>query len=302
MTATRVGFVGLGNMGTPMAKSLLKRGFPMIVYDVRKEAARKVVPLGAQVAGSCRELAAASDVIISMVRDIPQTEGVIFGSDGVWEGLAEGKTLIISSTLTPAYCRMLYARAKEKKVSVLDCAVSDPSGQRHRLGGLTLMIGGDEDAVRRCWPIFEALGKNIFHMGGIGTGQACKLVHQINAFNISTVTRESLDLGLRAGLDLPKMIEALSTGLGSTKGLQRMAATFKSRRRTAGKAPVGPPASARAAGAGAPPANPLAKDVQLAMAMADEVKASVPIARFIAEVDATSTYPDYSAAMKRYMP
>ena len=302
MTVVRVGFVGLGNMGTPMARSLLKRGFPMSVYDVRKEAAQKVLPLGAKVARSCRALAAASDVIISMVRDIPQTEDVIFGPDGLWKGLAEGKTLIISSTLTPAYCRMLYARAKEKNVSVLDCAVSDPSGQTHRLGGLTLMIGGDDDAVRRCWPIFQALGKNIFHMGGIGTGQACKLVHQINAFNISTVTRESLDLGLRAGLDLPKMIEALSTGLGSTKGLQRMAATLKSRRRTAARPVVAPPAPVPAAGAAAAPANPLAKDIQLAMAMADDVRASMPIARFIAELDSTSAYPEYSAAMKRYMP
>ncbi len=301
MIAVRVGFVGLGNMGLPMAKSLLRHGFPMTVFDVREEALRKAARLGAKIAGSCRELATASDVIITMVRDIPQTDEVVFGKDGLWEGLAKGKTLVISSTLTPAYCRMLSARAKEKGVPVIDCAVSDPSGQAHRLGGLTLMIGGDDGAVQQCWPIFQALGKNIFHMGAIGTGQACKLVHQINAFNISTVTRESLNLGLKAGLDLSKMIEALSTGLGSTKGLQRMAASLKSQRRTAARPPVTPLAPGQAVAAAAPPGNPLMKDVQLAMAMADEVKASVPIAGFIAELDPTSEYPEYAAAMKRYM-
>ncbi len=302
MSAIRVGFVGLGNMGMPMAKSLLKHGFAMTVYDARRQAAEKAASLGAKIAGSCRELAAASDVIITMVRDIPQTDEVIFGKDGLWKGLAEGKTLIISSTLTPAYCRMLYARAKEKKVNVVDCAVSDPSGQTHRLGGLTLMIGGDDDAVRQCWPIFQALGKNIFHMGGIGTGQACKLVHQINAFGIGTVTRESLDLGLRAGLDLQKMVEALSTGLGSTKGLQRMAATLKSRGRTPTGSPAVPAAPVQPAVAAPASANPLLKDAQLAMTMADEIGAGLPLARFISELDSTSAYPEYSAAMKRYTP
>ena len=203
----------------------------------------------------------------------------------------------------PSYCQRLYDRAKEKGVHVVDCAVSDPSGQKHRSGVLTLMIGGDDDDVRTCMPVFEALGKDIFHLGGIGMGQACKLVHQINAFNIGTVTRESLNMGLKAGLDLPKMVEALSKGLGSTRGLQRMAASLKSRRQTTAAKPLVAQAPlAQPAGAGVPPPNPLSKDRQLAMEMAEEAGADMPIARFINEVDSNLMYKEYSAAMRRYLP
>ena len=302
MSSIKVGFIGLGNMGMPMAESLVKNGFSVTVYDLRQEAVEEIKSLGAKAASSCRAVAAASDVVISMVRDIPQTDEVILGKDGVWEGIKEGSTIIISSTLNPSYCQELYTRAKEKGIRVIDCAVSDPSGQRHRLGGLTLFIGGDEDAVKQCWPIFEAMGKNIFHLGGIGMGQACKLVHQLNAFNISTVTRESLNLGLKAGLDLRKMVEALSAGLGSTRGLQRMAAMLKSQRRT----PAARPLVAQAPATIPPDANArpqimgLNKDKQLAMEMAEAVGAEVPIARFMDELD-PSLYETYSTAMRQYM-
>jgi 3-hydroxyisobutyrate dehydrogenase-like beta-hydroxyacid dehydrogenase len=303
MASSRIGFVGLGDMGMPMARSLLKGGFELVVYDVRHEAVSKMVSRGARAASSCSELASSSDFVFSMVRDSAQNDAVLFGENGVWAGVKPGSVIIIGSTVGPAYCREVYVKAKQKGVQVVDCAVTDPSGQTHRLGGLTLMVGGDDDAVKRCWPVFQAMGKNVFHLGSIGNGQACKLVHQINAFNISTVTRESLNMGLKAGLDLPKMVEALSKGLGSTRGLQRMAANFKSRGQTAVAKPVvaqAPPA--RPSGAGIPPPNPLAKDRQLAMEMAEELGADMPIARFINDVDSVSMYKEYSAAMRRYSP
>ena len=99
MSSIKVGFIGLGNMGMPTARSLVKRGLPVTVYDVRKEVVEEIVALGAKSAGSCREVAAVSDVVISLVRDIPQTEEVIFGKDGVWEGIKKGSIIIITSTI-----------------------------------------------------------------------------------------------------------------------------------------------------------------------------------------------------------
>jgi 3-hydroxyisobutyrate dehydrogenase-like beta-hydroxyacid dehydrogenase len=230
-----------------------------------------------------------------MVRDVPETDEVIFGKNGVWAGIKEGSTIILSSTISPAYCREVYSRAKEKAIRVIDCAVSDPSGQSHILGGLTLFIGGDEDIVKKCSPIFEALGKNIFYLGSIGKGQACKLVHQLHAFSISTVTRECLNLGLKAGLDLKTMVEAMSAGLGSTRGLQNMAEMLR-----AGKVITTFP---RPPGASAPETRVLPpmgnKDKQLAFEMAKELGVETPVCRFIDEVD-ISLYEAYSAAMKRY--
>ena len=109
----KVGFVGVGDIGNVMARSILKAGIPLSVYDLNKEAVDKVVAEGAAVAGSCKELMETSDAVISMVRDIPQTEEVVFGKDGLWEGTKEGSIIILSSTIGPYYPRELYEKGKE---------------------------------------------------------------------------------------------------------------------------------------------------------------------------------------------
>ena len=113
MSSIRVGFIGLGNIGLPIARSLAERGVPLTVYGRRQEVVEEMKALGAAVAGSPREMAAAADVVISVVRDIPETEEVIFGKDGVWEGIQEGGTIVIASTVSPEYCRELYNKASE---------------------------------------------------------------------------------------------------------------------------------------------------------------------------------------------
>ena len=115
MSSIKVGFIGLGNMGMAMAKCLPKKGLPVTVYDIRKEAINEMVALGAKGASSCREVAEKSDAIITMVKDIDQTNEVIFGKDGVWEGIKKGSIIIISSSIGPKYCQQLYKRAKEVK-------------------------------------------------------------------------------------------------------------------------------------------------------------------------------------------
>ncbi len=222
MSSLKIGFIGLGNMGILMAKNMAKNGEHLVVYDLRKEAVSEMVSLGATSAGSSREVAAASDVIFSMVRDEHQNDEVIFGPDGVWQGVKEGSTLIISSTISPGYCRKLYAQGKEKGVYVIDAPVSAESrnftpGQESV--ALTLMIGGDDEAVMRCMPVFKALGKNIFHLGGIGSGQVCKLINNLQGYGNEIFSRECLNIGVKAGLRFDQMVAAINVSTGRSIGM-----------------------------------------------------------------------------------
>ncbi len=158
MSTMRVGFIGVGNMGMAMAKPLVKKVFPVTVRDLNKEAVEEIRALGAAAADLPREVAANSEAVFIMVRNIPQTDEVIFGKDGIWEGMKEGDIIIISNSIGPDYCKDLYKKAKEKGFRVIDAAVSDPSGYLHTdEGGLTLMIGGDEDDVKNRCHLFVPL-------------------------------------------------------------------------------------------------------------------------------------------------
>jgi 3-hydroxyisobutyrate dehydrogenase-like beta-hydroxyacid dehydrogenase len=152
------------------------------------------------------------------------------------------------------------------------------------------MIGGDEDAVKRCWPAFEAMAKYIFYVGGIGKGQAYKLVNNMAVFNLGTVTRECLNLGLKAGLDLQMMIDVMSVSTGGSWGLTNMGHMLKSGRRMP-RPPAPPPGQA-------PP--PLGnKDIDLALEMAKAVGANIPVAKFMKKLDTASVYDAIAAAMRR---
>ena len=291
MSSIKAGFIGMGNLGMVMARSIAKKGIPLTVYDL-KEAIEEMVALGAKAASSCREVAEKSAVVMSMVRDIAQTDEVIFGKDGVWEGIKKGSIIIISSTIGPAYCRDLYSKAKEKGASVIDVGMSKETTGNEE-GQLTLMIGGDDDAIKKCQPIFDAMGKYIFYVGGIGNGQAHKLVNNLAAFNIGTVTRECLNLGLKAGLDLQTMCEIMTVSTGGSWMVQNMGQMLKSGARM-GPPPSPPPAP----GTQPPPQRMGNKDTELAMEMADAVGAKVPVARFMDNMD-MAVYDAYSDAMRR---
>ncbi len=281
----------------PMAKSLVRAGFSLTVYDIKPEAIEEMRMLGAVGANSSREVAEESDVVISMVWDIPQTDEVIFSKDGVWKGIRKGATIIISSSIGPEYCRKLYARAKKRGIQVIDCCVTgrDPlNGNRP----LTLMIGGDEDIVKQYWPVFEALGKNVFYLGGIGTGQAYKLVNNMTGRHISAASRgcliEGLNFGLKAGLDLQKMIDVMSVG-ASARSIQYLGLK-------PGLDPQKIIEAIRAPTTKIPGAEAhQADELEYAKEMAEAVGAKMPICRFIDELDGASTYDSYYALMKQYM-
>ena len=291
MESTRVGFIGLGNMGMLVAKKLVQSGLPLTVYDLRKEPLEEMRALGAAAAGSSREVALASDVIISMVRDIPETDEALFGRDGVWQGAREGATIVISSTVSPAYCRSLHARARQRGVQVIDAAVSTETRDftpGRESAELTLMIGGEDEAVNRCWPVFQAMAKNVFHLGGVGTGQACKLVNNLAMLGNEMVARECLNLGIMAGLDLAQLIEAMRVSTGSSRSLGTIS------RRLSQPAPRLTVPEAKA-----PRQDLRSKDRELALEMAEAVAANVPLARIMAELEEASPYSALSALIGR---
>jgi 3-hydroxyisobutyrate dehydrogenase-like beta-hydroxyacid dehydrogenase len=292
MSGIQVGFVGLGNMGMPMAKSLLNNGFVVNVFDLNQLAMAEITALGAVSHKSLQELAIISDPVISMVRDEADTEKILFDKEGLWDGIRNGGTLIISSTVSPSYCRRLYAKAMTRNIKLIDAPVSDPSGQSHVLGELTIMIGGDKDIVDKNWPIFQAMGKTVLYLGQIGSGQICKLVNQINAFNIGDITRESLNMGVKAGLDLPTMVVALSSGLGSTQALQNLALMLKSEHQ---KTPNSRAPKLQTSGQLG------SKDRSLALELGKEVSAEMPISNFISQLDSEALYKAYSIALAKYL-
>jgi len=215
MGAEKIGFVGLGEMGKPMAKNLVKKGFSLTVYDVRTEPVEELKALGATRAKSLRELAEVSNRIIMMVRDVPQTEEVIFGKDGVWEGLKEGSTIIITSTLDPFFCRSLEAKAKEKNVGVLDACVSGAK-MGAEAGTLTIISGGKEDTFKECLPVLEAMGTKIHYMGGVGAGQITKLANNLMMHvNIAGAT-EALALTIKGGIEPDRFLDVVKKSTGNS--------------------------------------------------------------------------------------
>jgi 2-hydroxy-3-oxopropionate reductase len=284
MSTLKIGFIGLGNMGSIMAKKLLENKLPLTVYDLRKEAIDEFVILGAKAAGSSREVAEKSDVIISMVRDIPQTEEVLFGKNGAWEGIKPGTTVILSSSLSPEYCREVYEKGKAKKVRIIDSPVSTEDrsfapGKESAV--LTLMVGGDDDAIERCMPVLTAMAKNVIPQGGIGTGQVCKLVNNLAMYANGIVARECVNLGIKAGLDLEKMKKAMSLSTGNSRVLMGIGRP----------SPFPPPVKTPAERAGGKPPEDLgSKDKRLALEMADDVGAKTPVVRLMEQLDLNSTY------------
>jgi 3-hydroxyisobutyrate dehydrogenase-like beta-hydroxyacid dehydrogenase len=292
MGSTGVGFIGLGNMGMIMAKKLAEKEIRLTVFDLRESAIREMEALGAKSARSCREVAETSDVIISVVRDIPQTEAILFAKDGVWEGVREGTVIILSSSLSPAYCREVYARAKKHRVRIIDAPVS--TEDRSFVPGkefavLTFMIGGDDDAIEQCRPIFEAMAKNVIPQGGIGAGQVCKLVNNLAYYGNTVVAQECINLGLKAGLDLEKMKKAMSLSTGNSRVLMGI-----------GRAnPFPPPPKPVTASSGGVKDESLgSKDKRLALEMAQEVGARTPVVELMETLDLAATYDALGARAK----
>jgi 3-hydroxyisobutyrate dehydrogenase len=218
----RVGFIGLGIMGMPMAHNLIKAGFGVVVYNRTASKTERIVSEGARKADSPRELASEASVVITIVSDTPDVESVILGENGVIEGIKPDSVVIDMSTISPQATLGIAARLGEKGVHMLDAPVS--GGEQGAINGaLSIMVGGDAKVLKRCQPIFEAMGKNIIHVGSNSMGQTVKLMNQILVAGTLNAVVEALVFAQKSGVDLEKAISAVEGGAAGSWQLTNLA-------------------------------------------------------------------------------
>ncbi|HEY9885156.1 MAG TPA: 2-hydroxy-3-oxopropionate reductase [Thermosynechococcaceae cyanobacterium] len=213
-----IGFIGLGIMGKPMARNLLKAGYPLVVYNRSRPAIEVLAAEGAIVADSPKAVAQQADVVISCVSDSPDVEAVALGSNGIIEGAKSGSLYIDMSTIAPATARRVYTALKAKGIDALDAPVSggDIGAQQ---GTLSIMVGGDEPAFQRSLPILQAMGKNIVYIGEAGAGQVTKACNQIVVALTVQAVAEALTLAKKSGVDVARVREALMGGFAQSRVL-----------------------------------------------------------------------------------
>ena len=217
--ADTVGFIGLGIMGKPMAKNLIEAGHELVVFNRTQSKAEELAGDGATVAGSPREVAERSDVIITMLPDSPQVEEVLVGENGVLEGIKEGALVVDTSTISPVVTEELAAKVKEKGASMLDAPVS--GGDVGAIEGtLSIMVGGSEEDFERARPLFEAMGKTVTHVGETGAGQVVKAANQIVVALTIEAVSEALVLGSKGGVAPEKILDVLGGGLAGNRVME----------------------------------------------------------------------------------
>lgn len=217
--AERIGFIGLGIMGKPMAKNLLAAGYPLTVHDLVPAAVDEVVAAGAARGDSSARVAAASDVVITMLPDTPDVEAVFFGEGGVEEGVTRGSLVIDMSSIAPVPARRFAERLAVQDVPMLDAPVS--GGEKGAIeAALSIMVGGPEDAFERALPILQKMGKNIVHVGSSGAGQVTKACNQLVVASTIEAVAEALVLAAKAGVDPAKVREALLGGFANSRILE----------------------------------------------------------------------------------
>jgi len=218
----KIGFIGLGLMGKPMALNIAKANFPLAVYDIREEPLAELAKLGAKVAKSAKELGRENDIIVVMVSNYPQVKEAVLPPEGVLGGMQSGSTLIITSTLLPREVGEVEKIAKQSGVVVIDSPVSGGTSRAEE-GTLTFMTGGDEDTVRNIEDVLKAMGQHIYHVGKVGQGQAAKMINQILvSANIISVA-EAMVMAKKLGLDLPKLVDIISNSGGNSSVFRIMA-------------------------------------------------------------------------------
>jgi 2-hydroxy-3-oxopropionate reductase len=211
-----IGFIGLGIMGKPMAKNLLKSGYPLVVYNRSKDSVKELVAAGAKEANSPKEVAQSSEVVITMLPNSPEVREVVLGSNGVLEGAATGMILVDMSSIDPQVSKEIAQKVAESGIIMLDAPVS--GGEPKAINGtLSIMVGGPEGAFQEVKEILAAMGSSVVRIGDIGSGNVTKLANQIIvALNIAAMS-EAMVFATKAGVKPSKVYEAIRGGLaGST--------------------------------------------------------------------------------------
>ena len=212
----RIGFIGVGIMGKPMVLNLLKAGYAVTVHDLNRQPVDELVQQGADSAGSARAVTEQSDVVITMLPDSPEVEAVVFGPDGVLEGIRKGMLFIDMSTIAPATSEKISKVLSEKDVDALDAPVSG-GDVGAKAGTLSIMVGGTKAAFERALPLFQVMGKNIVHIGDAGAGQVTKACNQIVVGMTIQAVAEAMTLAKKAGVDIEKVRDALLGGFAQSR-------------------------------------------------------------------------------------
>jgi len=222
----KVGFIGLGTMGASMASNVQKGGHALIVHDVRAEAAKPHLAAGAVWANTPRQVAEASDVVLTSLPGPPEVEAVALGEHGLLAGLTAGKAYFDLSTNSPTVVRRIHAVFTARGVPMLDAPVSGgPKGARSRK--LAIWVGGDEAVFRRFKPVLDAMGDQVRRVGDIGAGSIAKLVHNMTTYCVQTALAEVFTLGVKAGVEPVELWQAVRYGAtGRQRTFDRLADGF----------------------------------------------------------------------------
>lgn len=253
-----IGFIGLGTMGKPMARHLIRAGHLLVVHNRSRAPVDELVAEGARGVFSPAEVAEVSDTVITMLPDSPDVESVVLGQGGVLDGARSGSVLIDMSTISPAVTRQIAAEAAKFGVKTLDAPVSG-SEQGAIDATLAIMVGGDADVFQRCRPILARLGKGVTHVGGVGAGHTVKLINQIIALTTLEAVCEGLTVAAKAGIDPTTLLEAIGGGAARSWMLENLASRIAARDFRPGFM-----------------VSLAQKDLRLALGLADELHVSTP--------------------------
>ena len=264
----RVGFVGLGTMGGPMAANAARAGFEVSAWNRTAGRAVDLHDLGVSIAETPAAVAGASDVIITMVSDTPDVEAVLFGPEGVASGAVTGSLVVDMSTISPSSTRDFADRLAKQGVAMLDAPVSGGS-EGAKKATLSIFVGGEAADLERARPVLESLGTTITHVGPIGSGQAVKAVNQVILAGTYLGVAEGIVLALKSGLDVDQVVGALSGGAA-----QSWVLTNRSGRMKDNDYPLGFKVALHR------------KDLGIALGMARELGASLPISALCEAIEA----------------
>jgi len=209
----KIGFIGLGVMGGPMAANIVKAGHQLTVYDRSPQAVEALVKLGARGASCGREVGAASDFVVTMLPEPQHVEQAVLGPDGVVEGLPKGGIVIEMSTIDPGTSRRVGDVLRARGMELVDSPVGKTS-EHAVTGTLTLMVGGNQAAIDKAMPVLKCMGTDTYFCGGPGTGHAMKMTNNLLATTIMCANTEALAIGAKCGLTLETMVEVMKTTMG----------------------------------------------------------------------------------------
>jgi 3-hydroxyisobutyrate dehydrogenase len=263
----RIGFVGLGTMGSAMAANLARAGFPLTVWNRTPGRAEPLRQLGAVQATTPLEVAQASDVVVACLTDSPQVAEVLFGPRGLAEGFAPGSLFIDCSTISPAKAREFGERLGEHGVAMLDAPVSGGS-EGAVAGTLTIMVGGEAGDLERGRDVLQAMGRTITHLGPLGSGQVAKAVNQVILCGTYLGVAEGIVLAMKAGMDPEKLVAALGAGAAGSWVLQN-----RSERMISDRYPLGFKIALHR------------KDLAIALELSRSVGAVLPVAGLAATIE-----------------